>query len=120
MPRGFDTAVADPRERDRRIREIDADFEIVEWRSDPDGDGALVVDRNGVRSTLPLKDLRDAQPGLFEERLREVLLANVPGMVLPAPVEPVAPRPLRPARPIQPAAGAVLSSELPRLRPRIP
>ena len=26
MPRGFDTAVADPRERDRRIREIERDF----------------------------------------------------------------------------------------------
>jgi hypothetical protein len=106
----------------RRIQEIDADFEIVEWRSDPDGGGSLVVDRNGVRSTLPMKDLRDAPPALFEVRLREILVANVAGMVLPAPVERVPARPPRTAlRPIESAADPALSSdELRRLHPRTP
>ena len=60
----------------RRLQEIDADLEIVEWSSDADGNGVLVVDRGGTRLTLPLKDLRDAPPGLFEERLRELLVAR--------------------------------------------
>lgn len=60
----------------RRFREIDPDLEIVEWSSDGDGNGVLVVDRGGTRLTLPLKDLRDAPPGLFEEKLRQLLVTR--------------------------------------------
>lgn len=104
----------------RRIQEIDADLEIVEWRADPDGNGTLVVDRNGARSTLPLKELREAPPALFEQRLRDVLVANVAGLVLNAPAEPVAARHARSAtRPIA-ATDPALPPELGRLHPRTP
>jgi len=105
----------------RRIFEIDADLEIIEWTSDSDGNGSLVLDRNGTRASLPLKELRDAPPALFEERLRELLVAHVPGTVLPGPADAAAMRASRPAsRPREAAADPALSPELRQLHPRTP
>src|SRR5262245_27706478 len=105
----------------RRIFEIDADLEILEWTSDSDGNGSLVVDRDGARASLPLRELRDAPPVLFEERLRELLVTHVPGTVLPGPAEAAALRAPRPAsRPREAAADAALAPDLRQLHPRIP
>jgi hypothetical protein len=64
----------------RRLREIDAQIEIVEWIDDPAGGGALIIDRDGARTELPLAQLRDAPPELFEERLLVLLAARAPGL----------------------------------------
>lgn len=70
----------------RRLREIDARIEIVEWRDDPAGGGALVLDRDGTRTTLPLAELRDAPPELFEERLLVALASRLPARAREEPV----------------------------------
>jgi hypothetical protein len=105
----------------RRIQEIDADLEIAEWRPDPDGQGSLIVVRDGTRTPVPLKELRDAPPALFEQRLRDVLLACVPGLFKPAAFERIGARlPRQSSRRVESAESPPLPSELRRMRPRTP
>lgn len=63
----------------QRIREIDADLEVVAWRRDPAGHDELIVDHDGLALRLPLDGLRDASPSAVDQRLRDHLVRLASG-----------------------------------------